>query len=69
MMVSSPYSRVLKKIPMQRLAVSMYKRTIIPSYTGIKKDTRAVIDSSGIWLWRACKCRIIFVTCQSKLLP
>ena len=53
---------------MQRLAVSMYKRTIIPSHTGIKKDTHLVTDISGIWLLWTCKCRIIFVTCQSKLM-
>ena len=35
---------------------------------GIKNNTRAVTDISGIWQRRACKCRIIFVTCQSKLM-
>ena len=30
---------------MQRLAVSMYKRTNIPTRTGIKKDTRAVKEA------------------------
>ena len=39
-----------------------------PLFAGIKKDTHVVTDISGIWLLRACKCRIIFVTCQSKLM-
>ena len=40
-----------------------------PLFAGIKKDTHVVTDISGIWLLRACKYRIIFVTCQSKLMP
>ena len=48
--LTSHITRVLKIIPMQRLAVSMYKRTIIPSHMGIKKDTRAVKEAIGLMM-------------------